>query len=65
MSLRYLTKLLSYMNTRLIFAQSLRTISASTEEQSLKFSIEVVKKTAASDTQFAKWHFASCLFMHN
>jgi len=31
-----------YKNTRLNFGQNLRTISASVEEQSLKFSIKVV-----------------------
>jgi len=45
--------------TRLIFAQNLRTISASAEEQSPKFLIKVVNKTAASATQFAK-----CILLH-
>jgi len=35
----------------LFFAQNLRTIPASAEEQSLKFSVKVVKKTAASAAQ--------------
>jgi len=39
---------------RLIFTQNLRTIPASVEEQSLKFSIKVVNKTAASALPFAK-----------
>jgi len=33
------TALTFYKNTRLIFAQNLRTISSSAEEQSFKFSI--------------------------
>jgi len=48
-----------YENTRLIFAQNLRTIPASAEEQSLKFSVKVVNKTAASDAQLAK-----CILLH-
>jgi len=36
-----------YKNARFIFAQNLRTILASAEEQSLKLSIKVVNKTAA------------------
>jgi len=39
---------------RLIFAQNLRTIPASAEEQILKFSVKLVNKTAASATQLAK-----------
>jgi len=37
----------------------LRTFPASAEEQSLKFSIKVVNKTAWSDAQFAK-----CILLH-
>jgi len=44
---------------RLIFAQNLRTIPASAEEQSLKISIKVVNKTAASAVQLAK-----CILFH-
>jgi len=47
-----------YKNTRLVFAQNLRTIknnSASAKEQSIKFSVKVVNKTAASDAQLAKY----------
>jgi len=36
---------------KLIFAQNLRTIPASAEEQSLKFSIKVVNKTAQGRRQ--------------
>jgi len=39
---------------RLIFAQNLRTIPASLEEKSHKFSVKVVNKTAASTAQLAK-----------
>jgi len=49
----------------LIFAQNLRINYeqyASAEEQSLKFSIRVVNKTAAS---IRKLHFASRLFTYN
>jgi len=43
-----------------MFADILRTIlAASAEEQSIKFSIKVVNKTAASATQFAK-----CILLH-
>jgi len=44
---------------RLIFAQNLRTIPSSAEEQRLKFSIKVVNKTAAFAVQFAK-----CILLH-
>jgi len=37
----------------LIFVQNLRTIPVSAEEQSLKLSVKVMNKTAASATQFA------------
>jgi len=37
-----------------VFAQNLRTIPASAEEQSFKFLIKVVNKTVASATQLAK-----------
>jgi len=43
-----------YKNTRLIFAQNLRTIPASAEEQSLKFSAKIVNKTAARVAQLTK-----------
>jgi len=49
----------------LIFAQNLRTFPASAEEQSLKFPIKVVNKTAASAAQFAKCILLSCLFTYN
>jgi len=39
---------------RLIFAQNLRTILASAEEQNFNFSIKVVNNTAASAAQLAK-----------
>jgi len=42
-----------------IFQNKLRTIPVSAEVQSLKFSIKVVNKTAASATQFAK-----CILLH-
>jgi len=48
-----------YKNTRLIFVQNLRTIPTSAEELSLKFSIKVVNKTAASAAQLAK-----CILLH-
>jgi len=41
------------------FKNKLRTILASEEKQSLKFSIKVVNKTAASGTQLAK-----CILLH-
>jgi len=47
-----------YKCTKLIFAQNLRTIPASAEEQSLKFSIKVVNKTATSAA-----HFANCILL--
>jgi len=48
-----------YTNTRLIVSQNVRTIPASAEEQSFKFSIKVVNKTAAIAVQFAK-----CILLH-
>jgi len=48
-----------YKNMRFIFAQNLKTIIALAEEQSFKFSIKVVYKTAASAAQFAK-----CILLH-
>jgi len=44
---------------RLIIAQNLRTILALAEEQSPKFSVKAVNKTAASAAQFAK-----CILLH-
>jgi len=43
-----------YKNKRIIFAQNLRTIPTSADEQSLKIFIKVLNKTAASVAQFAK-----------
>jgi len=57
-----------YKNTRLIFLKILEKIKnnpASAEEQSLKFSVKVVNKTATSDAQFVKVHFALRLFTYN
>jgi len=54
-----LITLFFYKNTRLSFAQNLRTIPASAEEQSLKFSIKVRNKRAASSAQLAK-----CILLH-
>jgi len=51
-----------YENTRLIFAQNLRTIKknpASAEEQVSTSSVKSVNKTAASAAQFAK-----CILLH-
>jgi len=48
-----------YKNMRLNYAQNLRTIPTSTEEQSLKFSFKIVNKTAASAAQFAM-----CILLH-
>jgi len=42
-----------YENMRLNFAQNLRTIPASAEEQILRFSVKVVNKTAANAAQLA------------
>jgi len=48
------------------FKNKLRTIPASKEEQSLKFLIKVVKKTAAIKCRtIRKMHFASHLFTYN
>jgi len=51
---------------RFIFAQNLRTISVSAQEQSLKFSIKVVNKLLYSSKcrKISKVHFASRLFTH-
>jgi len=43
----------------LFVAQNLRTIPASAEEQSVKFSVKLVNKTAVSATQLAK-----CILLH-
>jgi len=48
-----------YKNARLIFKNKLKTIPAPAEKQSLKFSIKVMNKIAASATQFAK-----CILLH-
>jgi len=48
----------NFIRTRGSF-NKLRTIPASAEEQSLKFSIKIVNKTAESAAQFAK-----CILLH-
>jgi len=60
----YFFKRIIFKNTRLIFAQNLRTISASAEEQNIKFSVKIVYKNS-SKCRTCKKHFASCLFTYN
>jgi len=50
---------------RLIFAQNLRTIPASAEEQSLKFSVQVLWTKQQQVRTISKVYFASCLFTYN